>query len=66
MQKLKTRTSVSRIKARLYKFLRPGFAKELDLCDRLVRAKVNKKKYVDTCEDKAHGREFSFYPSYPE
>lgn len=59
VQELKTRTSVSGIKGHLFKIMRPGLAKELDLRDRLGRAKVDQKKggeewlkeYVDICEE---------------
>ena len=59
VQELKTRTSVSGIKGHLFKIMRPGLAKEVDLRDRLGRAKVDQKKggeewlkeYVDICEE---------------
>jgi tRNA-dihydrouridine synthase 1 len=59
VQELKTRTSVSGIKGHLFKIMQPGLAKEVDLRDRLGRAKVDQKKggdqwlkeYVDICQE---------------
>ena len=55
---LKSATSVSAIKGHLFKIMRPGLIRELDLREKLGRVKINQKKlkeqlsaYISICEE---------------
>ena len=58
VRNLKSATSVSAIKGHLFKIMRPGLIRELDLREKLGRVRINQKKlreelsaYISICEE---------------
>ncbi|KIL71126.1 hypothetical protein M378DRAFT_65606 [Amanita muscaria Koide BX008] len=51
VKRLKTTTTVSGVKGHLFKIMRPGLAKELDLRERLGRVKANPRKIAESDND---------------
>jgi tRNA-dihydrouridine synthase 1 len=69
VRELKSTTSASAIKGHLFKIMRPGLIRELDLRDRLGKTKIDQKKlkeelsaYTLICEEMKSRMEVWFFP----